>query len=144
MHLNDHDPNERFHRTAVIGEHIWNLFAPSTSTVESIRAVRSGPCPVRVWISQGNSTISRSNLFQFFTTPQVKKGRFLCLNGFSCISICAASLFLDTEKTLQCVLYSLQSDVYICWWDPSWAFSSPDWTFPALSASPSISNTPSP
>lgn len=90
MHLNDHGPNESFHRTAVIGEHIWNLFAPSTGTVESTRAVCSGPCPVRVWISPRKETAqSQEATYSSFYYPQSKKGCFLMFKwNFLYLNLC--------------------------------------------------------
>lgn len=64
------------------------------------------PALARVWHSRGvprqdvntskdgDSTISFGNLFQCLITLTGKKKSFLCLNGFSCILVCAYCFFM--------------------------------------------------
>lgn len=74
-----------------VGRDIWRLPSPTLRlTARSSRAGCSGPCPDGFWVSPWMaSTSPLGNLFYLITLTVTS---FLCLQGISCISICALCL----------------------------------------------------
>lgn len=97
-------------------------------------------CWVLHFCKDEDSTSPMDKLCQCLTTLTAKKSVFLCSNDISCL-ICAQCLFPCLWALLTiCIpyLHCLPSGASgTHWWHLlSWAFSSPRWTVPALTAFP--------
>lgn len=73
---------------------------------------------------------------------------FLCSGGTPCVPVCAHGLLLchwpPLKRAWLCPLWTFPSGIYAHWWDPLWAFSSPAWTAPDLSACSNRRAAPAP